>query len=338
MAPSLITNPYADNQHDAPPELVVPVEDNPLAGWRGIGLRLLSDQIWPSEILHNPLMAYLTGRRRGRLLEDLLGSALWVVVAFTDILCFGLAIKSGDPLVFIPIGCAQLVILPSLVGIWSELMVALHIRRTIGTVPFEELVVTRMTSSEIAHGLAVRPLALQSTLIVAEASLHVTLALLTLTNSVVTTSAGRGAIMVIIVIYAVIGGTYRWYLCARANEIAASYALRAHLYLKKISTANARMFLDWVRVPVVTLLILSPLLIDRHMVILSGLLILILSPLNLLSQKAEEVMDWVSRFDQHWWVRTGGVGLESETLAVTMLGSWRPSLRRKIVAAEQPVE
>src|SRR5690606_793295 len=133
-----------------------------------------------------------------------------------------------------------------LVGIHTAFMVALHFRRTIERVPIDELIVTRLSAGEIAHGLAARPLGLQATAIAAEALLHAALAIAAVGFGTYATPGDRTTAIFVMITYATVGGFYRCSLSTNANEIAASFALRAHLFLRPAATANARMMLDWI--------------------------------------------------------------------------------------------
>ncbi len=145
---------------------VAPPEDNPLSIPVRIGSwvayhSINGPKLWPLNVRTNPLLFYLTGRIAPGVWDDLFTIGLWAILAAVDIWSLRILWDTGGSVIaWIPILLATFPLLPLVAIPATLLLTTRHIRRTEGHVPFDELLVTRMSPDEIIYGMMIRPLGL----------------------------------------------------------------------------------------------------------------------------------------------------------------------------------
>ncbi len=341
-----VPRPYAP-QVRIRPEAVVPPSDNPMRGWRWLGVRLLSRNLWPRDVVTNPVMAYYSGRQRGRLAEDMLGLAPWILwLAFDFWFMFAHAKTYHD--IFV-LGLWEFVAAGVFAPVWSAVVTAMHLRRSTQNLPVEEMLLTRLGPADIVQGLSVRPIGVQSA-----ALFYWSLA--TMVFALVADYAISGGVGRLAATTAFVVVLLRWLYTGIAMEVGASFAMRAHLCIRSTLTANLRMLLDTGLVLLlfaVTCGLLGGIvaMIDHVLGRSAGTALgLVFSLLSLVTfavvavlmfagvsflfasirNVGGEAMDWCCNYPGEWWVNRSEQEAEGGETR-TLLTPWRPLGRNKVV-------
>jgi len=304
---------------------VVPPEDNPLAGWRGLGLGRFNQAIWRDQGMHNPLVAYYSGRMHGHLIEDLIGLAPWALMALT---LAGLAVfPSVTRDDFLQVIIAGVVVVPLVAFVSTVACVSRHVRHTIASLPLEELLLTRLKPLEIVVGLAVRPIAIQNVGMFCYILAYFLICLYRFSED--TSQTGAMYIGTIAII-----GFMQSFLSSAVIEFTSAVALRSALFLRSPWTGWLRAMLDSCST-VLSLVVPVALLVvacggmgatGRSAAVVAFFLILLaMSPAYAWVQDfAWDPIYWSVRYYREWWVFQAKGGLAGDAPERTLLSPWRP--------------
>ncbi len=179
---------------------VAPPADNPLSIPIRIGAwaayqSINGPRLWPLNVRNNPMLFYLTGRIRPAVWDDLLVVAFWGILAAADLWALRLFWDTGGSATsYFAVLLVTFPLLPLIAIPASFLAVFRHVGRTEGHVPFDELLVTRMSPDEIVYGMIVRPLALLHILNLATSLAIALVGILAVSCALVYESALAGAV------------------------------------------------------------------------------------------------------------------------------------------------
>lgn len=145
---------------------VAPPSDNPLSwplragawlAYRTVG----GASFWPLNVRSNALLFYLTGKLRHSAVDDLAVLAMWGLVAGVDAWAIWRLLASGGSLSgYLAVCAATFALVPVVAIASSTLAIMRHVARTEAFVPFEELMVTRLSADEVIYGMMIRPFGL----------------------------------------------------------------------------------------------------------------------------------------------------------------------------------
>ncbi|MBI5155192.1 hypothetical protein HZA57_08140 [Candidatus Poribacteria bacterium] len=330
-APSAVARPH-QSRPAVRPEAVVPREDNPLRGWRWLGVQLLSKDLWPREAATNPVMVYFTGRKRGRLTEDWMGVAPWLVLlALESVFLFGFAMDSND---IFRVGLAEFFFVPVFGSVFSACLVAWHLRRVMRTLPLEEMLLTRLKPVDIVQGLSIRPIAVQSAMALYSTLIHIVLVLgasMYLEGEVAPAIAG----------YVLVACSLRWFFLGMAAESGGANAMRAHLCIQPAMVANVRMVFDLFAVPILVGIAVLLMGVFAYLLLwiasgpLMGLFVLLLIAGgflwgvgtlagSMIRAMGADAMDWCHHYPEEWWVFAQPQGGEFQLKERGLFTPWKP--------------
>lgn len=319
---------------DPLPEEIAPPEDNPFGpGMRwavrlaGSATRISEPALWPREFNFNPMLIYLTGRRRDRWMEDAMGFVPWVVLSFAEaIAAFGAfdVTQFGALLGVLAIGP---LLLAPFVGLLSMRVVARGLDQSFHSVSFDQIVMSRLGADQILHGLVIRPLAIQTLGCLLNAALWIPHLLVASMRSSETVAA---------FLYQIAAGflllLLRWTLFTSCAMEGAALAARALCFIQSPSQAFLRTWLDWMKRMLIPMAVLVAMLaLTRLFFMLAPLLVvaclLILAYYVRLGFNAEEVLRWVGRYSDFWWMVSGEEGAFTPSLGGTGWRSPDPEFR-----------
>lgn len=290
---------------------VVPEEDNPLRGLRRVGADLLHPELWPALARINPVLAYLTARRRGATTEDWMGCVPWIVVGAFNAWVF-LAAPGGAAFLVGAI-MLELAVLPVLLAACTGCVVGMHIRHSLRAFPFEELMTTPLRPENIVQGLTVRPMAVQAAVGLFFILLHVPLIILAEIRV-----AGTPGLFGFL--YAMLYLPLLTMLLKAAVELGGALGARAHFCIRDAGTATVRTFVDLALVLVVRVCVPAVVLaVVVHVALLGGiaapLFLLLFAGLlgfgvlaipvwlyGRLREDAVGAMQWTCDHPEEWWV------------------------------------
>lgn len=304
---------------------VVPPEDNPLAGWRGLGLGRFNQAMWRDQGMHNPLVAYYSGRMRGHLVEDIIGLTPWMLMTLTlAVLAVYPTIKRDD---FLGIILAGVIVVPMVAFISTVTCVSMHVRRTIASLPLEELLLTRLRPLEIVVGLGVRPIAIQNVGMFCYILSYFLICLYRFSED--TSTAGAMYFGTILIV-----GFMQSFLSTAVIEFTSAAAIRCALFLRSAWIGWLRAVLDScstvlsLLVPVGTLVVLCGGLgaTGRSAAVVAFfLIILAISPTySWVQDFAWDPIYWSVRYHREWWVFQAKGRLAGDAPERTLLSPWRP--------------
>lgn len=332
-------------ERETAPERVVPPGDNPLMGWRSLGFLTLS---WDQPLRRagaNPIVAYFTGRRRGRFLEDALSAAPWLLLLAVDVAGFlWLGSRPADVLGFIvAVGIAGVPLLP----MWGVLATSYHFRRAVQSFPLEEIVLTRLSTRDIVYGFALRP----AVTMAAANAYHVVLALAAAAMLVGPSLGGDalGGAFVVILLF------LRGMLFNLAAESGVSVAVRAHFCIRSAVVATARALYDLLLVAVLLagiigvvwiFVLLSALIMAEPLLALFGFILVLATVFAgisgcayLVSSTGAEALAWTGDNPGEWWIsRMGEPAQAGRQVRRGLFTPWVPleNLRRSYRAPRPP--
>ncbi len=311
-APGHFTIHPADWQSPVFDNAVVPAEDDPLRGWKGLGANRLSSELWPAYARHNPVLAYFTARRRGGLREDLFGLLPWGFLLVAQAMTF-LLLATGRFTLLKWAGLALLAA-PVASALWSGTMAGVHIRSALRALPLDELMTTPLTSESIVQGLSLRPLSVQ-----AFAHVVVVLAGMVLAiagEAILYGVPGTGAFF-----YCALFSPLIWAFLFAGNELGGAFGTRAHFCIRDPGEATMRMLLDLLRecfLPVIGVPLAFVVVflagyaffgsyVVYTFVAFGGILVfsLIAAPfllMSLLRSHSTEAMQWTCAHPEEWWI------------------------------------
>jgi len=321
------------------PEAIVPPEDNPMRGWRGLGLAMLSRDLWPKDARMNPIMAYFTGRKRGRLAEDLLGLSPWLFLIAFDVLVFfgvGRVNFAGIEWFYGPITFLAMLVGGGLIG---ASMTAFHLRRCMDSVPVDELLLTRMKPVDIVQGLSVRPIAVQSAGVFLYALLH--------SAALIGASVYHmGYVTFSVLSYALLSLAVRWYVLGVVVEMGSALALRANLCIRRPITALARTLFDlllaWLVIGFMMLLIAAAFVLFMicsgylaflfaGMLMVAATLFMVVGGImfapflaGVIRSISGEAMEFCYLHPDEWWMRTDDSESAKELRTRSAFAPWKP--------------
>lgn len=303
----------------------MPPEDNPLRGWRLFGLATLTRTLWPREARTNPVMAYYSGRKRGRVAEDMMGLCPWGAALVLDLIA--LAYWELDPIGY---GVLSSICLLFMAAVLGATMTGFHLRRSLASLPLEELLLTRLKPVEIVQGLSVRPIAVQAAAIFLNAVGHLAIVLFAVYFLLGESSLGPLG-------YALLAAALRWHLYGIAMELGAGMAVRAHLCLRNAFTASMRMLFDltW-SAAVLALMGVAVVLASFFVGCFCGPVAMVLVMILLFSVlvaetarlMASEAMDFPHFYPGEWWVRNDPGESREELRERTITTPWKPIPQR----------
>lgn len=317
------------------PEAVVPPEDNPLRGWRGMGASFLSKHLWPRDARTNPVMVYYSGRRRGRFLEDALGLFPWMMMIAFDLV---LILFSGTT----TLGMASTIGLMEFFGlftagsIFSAAMTSFHLRRTMGNLPLDELLMTRLKPLDVVQGLSIRPISVQSAGVILYGLGHAAI----FTYATMENNWSIWPAMLYLCIFT----PFRIHLTRIGTEWGGAIATRAQLCLRSTMVASLRMLFDlllgFIGLGIVLIFMLAVgfVLYCLFSCLFFGLpLLAIATPIyamlcaEVIKSMASDAMDWCHHYPDEWWIANDPGGGKTEHQERTLFTPWKPIAgRRKI--------
>lgn len=326
-----VPRPYAP-QKRIRDDAVVPPEDNPLVGWRWLGARLLSRNLWPRDALTNPMMVYYSGRKRGRLAEDLMGVMPWMLLLLADAFFFFQSTRTFDEVWLY--GFASFYVLSLLAPIYGMIVVSFHVRRTINHLPVEEILLTRLRHVDIVQGLSIRPLAVQSAAITLNSFAH---AALVIWAAVL---IGHPLESPDVVGYVMTMALLRWYFFTVLVETGGALAMRCHLCLRSPLIATLRFLFDLIvnTVPVLIIAtivyavlccaggLLVPFVIAAGEKFVGVILTVVVVAFvgEMLKSISVEAMDWCHHYPDEWWMASEPGDADVHQGERTLLTPWRP--------------
>jgi hypothetical protein len=141
--------------HDHWKELFDEVESDPLPWWTRIGARLLPNELFPRDYRTNPVLRAF-GPKRGW--KDNLD--IWLLLMVAHALVYpALAIFTSSFIYSLPLMFAVLFLSTFTLPVLAAAHAHGFLVKRLARVPFNELVLTRLTPAEIAQALALPPLA-----------------------------------------------------------------------------------------------------------------------------------------------------------------------------------
>lgn len=314
---------------EARPQDVVPEEDDPLRGWRSLGLAGIQLSFWQGQGRHNPLLAYVAAR--GRFAEDALGMALWI--AFVLVMgYFALWPSVGwNTLMGASLLCVALV--PALGFLNTITMVTMHMRRVLRGMPLEELFLTRLRPQEIVLGLAAKPIATQNLGLLLYVATYVVLMML------------RGWLYppslptAFWVIVSIILASAQYLLGSILLEFASGASLRANMFIRRPTTAWLRAVLDCA-LATLPILVLTSILIGCALAwtgpgsVIALVLMFVAMTFGggLLSWVREYAWDpiyWSVRYHREWWVFQDERDRDGDAPERSLFTAWRPLMLRQ---------
>lgn len=138
---------------------VCPPEDNPIPQWLWLGWGSIGTRLWGSAPHINPITFY---RWRGRdLLRDLALAMPWLFVAAGQLALMRAARATGIQAA-IALDFLLLLLLPFLMGCYTQMLIHGAYQRLKTNTSFEELVVTHLRPTDYVAGFMLRPLLAQT--------------------------------------------------------------------------------------------------------------------------------------------------------------------------------
>lgn len=303
-------------RHAPIPQEVCPTRDSPLWLWHRFGWGMMHQRIWPTAALNNAIIHYLSPRKWGDFLEDLVGVFPWLLLIMGEIALLAWCVQSTSvtPIWWLLMG--ELLLLPMIAGAWAQVMVLIHFRRVAARVPWEELATTRLDAPEIMVGLTLRPILLQ-----VAASVVFTLPLIFLLGAFYYFYFTRNTLFLtgFCELFAFTLLTiYRTFVLKTSVEFAAIVAIRCCLLIRDPLMAMVRAlrdwFFPWALIPILLpAVVAASILIQTQTVIffylaifvpLIALWLLFVIP-GMLRSFADEIMFWVVHHRADWVVYSG---------------------------------
>ena len=324
------------------PEAIVPPEDNPLRGWRGVGAFLLDRNLWPQDARLNPVMVYYTGRSRGRWLEDVMGFVPWIALLILDgWFMFTQALTFNHIWIW---GLIETVAMGFIAAAYSASMLGVHCRRILGNFPMEELMLTRLKAVDIVQGISIRPLAVQVAAITFATVAHIFLALTAewwMNGTVSVSGVAYVAILVVL----------RWYFLTNAVEGGGALAVRAFLCIRSPLIAGMKVVMDGFELVfsalVVTIGLMAGMLVACLLVSLFSfgfvtipynsvyfwtippLFFFINGLVVALRSVANDAMDWCHFYPGEWWISAEKLNAAEDASERGLFTPWEPVRGRK---------
>lgn len=318
------------------PQEVCPSKDSPLSWYHMLGWMLMSKRVWPHAAPHNPIIYYLTGKRWSSRIEDLIGIVPWLMLLGAEGVVMWFAIESVNLWIFFQFLLLELLLLPLLAGLWTQVMVFFHYTRIKTKVPMEELSLTRLQASEIMTALSLRPITVQmaATQLFTIAAVIVLLVLHELVFAYNTLYGNFEFILIL-------GGLgYRAFILRTCTEFPGIIAMRSCLFIPHTPKAMIRAARDWffpwglfpfflVMGVAGSILILKVTFIFFYLAFLGPLfaLFLLFQIPHLMRTYAGENVFWIQKSFGRWCIRTG---TESPSVPKSLLAKWEleESLRK----------
>ncbi len=318
---------------DARPQDVVPEEDNPIHGWRSLGLAGLQMSFWQGQGRHNPLVAYVSARSRRA--EDALGLALWIVLVGVMGYMALWPTVGWNRLMGASLLCVAAV--PALGLLNTITMVTGHMRRVMRGMPMEELLLTRLRPQEIVLGLAVKPIAVQNVGLLFYAGSYLVLMML---HGWLTPPALPVPFWVIV---SIILASAQYLLGSILLEFASGASLRANLFIRSPLTAWLRAVADCALATLPVLLLTSVLVWcalawsgPGSVIAIVLMLIAMTFGGGLLSWVQEYAWDpvyWSVRYSREWWVFQDSRDVSGDAPERSLFTEWRPLMVRQGAAS-----
>jgi len=321
----VVARPHAP-QTRLKPEEIVPDADNHIPFYQHVGMTVMSDKIWPTNPLRNPILVYYASKLRGRIAEDLMGMTPYLLLAALDFYMLFFFFKTP-----INILAYQVIKIPFLMALCSLMTIATmsaHIRKTMNILPVDEMLMTRLKYHEIAQGISTRPMAIQGFGIAFTGVLQLVLAGILMYHGVYDQFYIIFGILLVVVHHQ---SMIVW------MELGASMALRAHLCIRQSGIASMKSVLDLGFLVFIFIVVMTVLLILSSFIIFISLILGFVSPFiplaviatvllvvstilqNFLVEESSEVIQWTYRNFEEWWVFE-----EQEAVEGIGRGLWTP--------------
>lgn len=310
--------------HLIKPTDVVPPEDNPLRGWRALGLLLMDDALWTADVRTNPVMVYFSGRRRGRVAEDLFTLLPYLAMLAAELaLLFAVTLFPMKSLRFAVL--MQIVAIPFLAGLWSVLCTSIHLRRNLDALPLEELLLTRLRPVDIVQGLGVRPVVVQLAGLACYSFLH-------LLTVLAATYVRMDRIPLDMAFVSSVGLWFMFAVAEPAVELGAAVAVRANLFFRNGWMAWVRATWDWMLVflwilgTILVLLLCVGAAFTSFFPLLVALIAFIMGIHGIPSWVRDFAFDaitWSTRNFQEWWIYEAIGDLDESFGKRNVFAPWR---------------
>ncbi|MDX1973042.1 MAG: hypothetical protein SFY68_10985 [Candidatus Sumerlaeia bacterium] len=315
------------------PEDIVPLQDNPFGPLKLMGLQLIPKTLFPGESTRNILMVYLTGRQRGRVWEDVWGAFPWFLLVIVDLVLYLKFFHSlGEIMSY---NFVRTLPLMFGVAVWNILMVSVHVRRVMRTLPLDELLMTRLAYDEIVQGLVLRPMAIQSLMVLLFCMAQLVVPLW-LSNQ-----RGDSGMIVQIAMSVLI-----YLFLSTAVELGSAFGLRAHLCIKSPIIATFKAILDFAFLfgiflvciaiaGVITgiFLLIAAVLSIVGIGMILGMMIffsLVMGAYTFFSSflkgEASEAMQWCYNHPKEWWIAANDESIDNVERG--LFTPWRPLAER----------
>ncbi len=318
------------------PQDIVPNEDNPFGPFKRFGAHLISKNLFPMESSRNILLVYLTGKQRGRTLEDLVGLIPWIILIPTDAILY-LQVFNGIE-EYTSYNLIRLIPLMIFSALWSIAMVSIHMRRVLRNLPLDEMLMTRLSYDEIVQGLALRPLAVQAI------SVFTFFLSQFLIITFLVSSTNKLDSFTVIVLYMMIVLLYM--LMSTSVELGGAMGMRAHLCIKSPVIATFKSIIDLsflmgiLFICIIVAAIISVIALTiAALVSLLGIGIVIGTAIFLslmigmytffsafLRGEASEAMQWCYNHPKEWWIAANDESIDNVERG--LFTPWRPLAER----------
>lgn len=294
---------------------------------------MLSRHLWPRDARTNALMVYYTGRQRGRLVEDAMGLWPWLLVFLLDAFVMLKGAKRFDEVWMYSLG--QFPLLYFLGAFSGAALTTFHLRRIMDRIPLDELLITRLKPLDIVQGLSIRPIAVQSALILAHSAAAAALACVAAFRLDKGITISSGAFLLVLI-------PFRFYCIRYTIEMGGAIAMRANMCLRALLTAALRMSFDILMVLIVLLLLGGLLAAGLAWIVACFLPFPFLVPLvfclafgfvlsESLRNVASEAMDWCHQYPDEWWINNTAEAERAEFRERTLFTRWEPVRGRRRV-------
>jgi hypothetical protein len=284
---------------------------------------MLSSRLWPENYTYNPLTIYFTMGRKGRLAEWFLGGSPWLAVVLMNFGLLTMLVRTGSTDSLIHWLSLELVLLPFFASMISAMGVTRQFRQVAHRIPFEQILLTKISRREILHAVLIRPLSIQAVSQLLAVIAHLPM-LLYAWHGPMQRLYQMDAVVCVVAI--VVG----YFLAGACSEVAGCLMLRAHLYIRSPWVARTRFCIDWLVSPLgfgaVLILFLNFMaVVGIHTGAALFFFLLLLSATSDRTERSGgDILDDCSRYAEDWHVLRPG---EHEIKLPWLRKSWGDLLR-----------
>ena len=311
------------NEHDRPfdpfarmaarrgpsPQMVCPLADARLTWLHLVGWAVIHRAVWGGAPLNNVILCYLERRRARVLAGDLLSIAPWLFLYAVEIAAYIHAASARSFHIPLSLLAIEILILPALVGLWSQWAVIIHCGRISSRLPLEELTVTPMRPRDFLVGFALRPML--ANLGAARLAgflfffLHIGFVAYFVSRSSMVSICDTFTILILLL--------YRGYVLGACVEFAGVQALRCCVFMPTRLGAIARAARDWMWPFGLMPVILPGIIVGTYFLVMRNpgtLFVAILVPPviiwimfglpSIMRAKMEDAFFWMERAHRKW--------------------------------------